>query len=133
MLKVRAIALVLGALFLMGSSVALGALLSTDLTSGAMTGLQIVFVLGLGAILGAGVSVMRLAGANEQAGAAARLREGRVALRSASVGQTDAHTMLHLVFADGHRADLALTRDDAGVLLPLVEACVERSRASAYR
>jgi hypothetical protein len=132
-LRLRAVLLALLAFHLMGGSVAIGALAGPELALRAVNGLQIVFVLGLGAMIGVGVSLMRLAGANEHAGAAARLREGRVALRSATVGEAGARTMLRLVFADGHRADLFVTKDEAGALLPLVEARVDRGRASAFR
>jgi hypothetical protein len=132
-LRFRAVALVIVAASLMGGSVVVAVLAGASLALHAVTGLQIAFVLGLGAIIGACVTVMRLAGANEHAGAAARLREGKVALRSAAVGGTDARTMLRLVFADGHRADLFVTKEEAGVLLPLIEARVDRGKASAYR
>ena len=130
-LWLRAILLVIVAVKLMGGSVALASL--PELASRAAVGLQVAFVLGLGAIIGACVTVMQLAGANERAGAAARLREERVALRSASTGGAGARTMVRLVFADGHRADLFVTQEEAGALIPLCEARVDRGGASAYR
>lgn len=140
-LRLSAVLRAVAALLLMGGSVALASLpgaadvkvsvIRAELSVG--SALLIVFVLGLGAMIGAGVAVMRLAGANEHAGAAARLREGRVALRSASTGAAGPRTMLRLVFADGHRADLFVTHEEAGALMPLIEARVDRGAASAYR
>lgn len=90
----------------------------------------IVFVLGLCTIIGAGVTLLRLSAANERAGAADRLLEGRSRLRSVRLRRANAVTRVNLVFEDGHRADFDV--DDAGAeaLRAVIDA---RSADAPYR
>jgi hypothetical protein len=130
-LRLRLLGLTLSGVLLVAASiiVAFGAFGTAALGAPALRlpGLAIplpivVFVLGLAMVIGAGVTLLRVSVANERAGAASRLLGERARVRSVRVRPHGALTHLHLVFEDGHRADLELTSAEADALLPLIEA-----------
>jgi hypothetical protein len=83
----------------------------------------VAFVLGFGAVIGAGVTLLRLSGANERAGAAARLLEGHVPVRSTRSRRSGNVALVALVFEDGHRGELELGLD---ALEPVEQLAAER-------
>ncbi len=91
------------------------------------------FVLGLAMVIGAGVTLLRLSVANERAGAAARLMDERARLRSSRIRISGQVTRVHLVFEDGHRAELELTASEADALRPLLDARQAPPRAHTRR
>lgn len=142
LLRLRLLALAAsGAIALGGSLVtafgalgtaAIGARLLRPIAFG-VTPAHVVFVLGLGMVIGAAITVAQLASANEVAGAAARLLDGSSRLRSSRVREMGSLCAIDLVFEDAHRAELLVSEADASALAAVLLSAKGESQPATER